>query len=135
MTPISNAQEPPRSVFADDGPVTHPEPVTAPRPEPEPETDDRPAVAWPRFTLPELADQEALAYHAWRNPAGDLFARTMEELAQKIRFTGASTPADYWDRIEVMDAAVRQQWEQVGFDEGFRAGRASVVGLNWNPTE
>jgi hypothetical protein len=89
--------------------------------------DADPATAQPRMdpgpdaTLAEKADREANAYRAWGTPVGDLFARTFEELATKIRMTQATTPDEYEGRIEVLDAGIREQWEARGYEEGRRS--------------
>src|SRR4051812_8188414 len=68
--------------------------------------DTEPRPPWPddadgpRFTFAELIDHEALGYRAWETPVGDLFARTMDELAMKVRMTEATTPDEYEARIE-----------------------------------
>ena len=75
------------------------------------------------LTLDALADHVASFFRTFGNGAGDLFARTMEELAQKIRFTGAETPADYEARIEILDAEVNEQREAIAYEEGRQHGR------------
>ncbi len=52
-------------------------------------------------TLVEIVEHEALGYRAWGTPEGDFLARQMERLGQLIRWTGASTPEDHEDRMEV----------------------------------
>ena len=52
-------------------------------------------------TLPEIVEHEALAYRAWQSPEGDFLAGQMDRLAQLIRLTGAATPREHLDRIEV----------------------------------
>jgi hypothetical protein len=90
------------------------------------EIDDRPP--WPddsdgpRFTFPELVEQEALGYRAWGNEVGDFLARQMEELAQLIRCTHATTPDEYESRKAAWDAEVRDAWEARGFEAGRRCG-------------
>jgi hypothetical protein len=72
-----------------------------------------------RLTLADLAEHQAAFYRRWHNGAGDLFGRIMEDLAQKIRYVSAETPADFEAREETIDRDARQTWEEVGF----RAGR------------
>lgn len=77
----------------------------------------------PRFTLAGLADQEAASYRAWGNPVGDLFARHMDELAEKIRLIDATTPQEYEAQIEVYEDDIRGRWEARGYDAGLEASR------------
>jgi hypothetical protein len=74
-------------------------------------------------TLAELVDHEALAYRAWTTPEGDFLARQMERLAQLVRWSGARTPQEHEDRMEVWDADIRQQWEDRGYQAGYEQGR------------
>lgn len=89
----------------------------------EPTPDDRPAESWPRFTLAELADQEAMAYRAWCNDVGELFAKHMDELALKIRMTDATNVEEYEGRIEIYEDEIRANLEARGFDAGLQAAR------------
>lgn len=76
----------------------------------------------PDATLADKADREASAYRALGTPEGDLFARSMDELALKIRMTQATTPDEYEGRIEVLDGDIRERWEARGYEEGRRSG-------------
>lgn len=76
----------------------------------------------PRFSFPELIDQEALGYHAWGTPVGDFMAHEMEKLAQMVRWTQATTPAEHEARMAVWDAEIREQWEARGYEAGRSAG-------------
>ena len=84
---------------------------------------DAPALNGQPQTLAEIVDHEALGYRAWGTQAGDFLARQMERLAQLIRWTGASTPEDHEDRMEVWDAEIRDRYWDMGFHEGLVAGR------------
>src|SRR5271157_4296775 len=75
------------------------------------------------MTLLEIVEHEALGYRAWGTPEGDFLARQMERLAQLIRWTGASTPEDHEDRMEVWDAEIRDRYWDMGYHEGLEAGR------------
>jgi hypothetical protein len=55
--------------------------------------------------------------------AYDFLASEMERLAQLIRFTGATTPQEHEERIEVLEAEIREQWFDQGYTEGREAGR------------
>lgn len=92
--------------------------------EPRIDDDDRPDAEPPgRFTFVEQIDQEALGYRAWGTPVGDFLARVMERTAQLVRWTGASSPQEHEDRMEVWDASIREQWYDRGFEEGRRQCR------------
>jgi hypothetical protein len=82
------------------------------------------------MTLAEVVDHEAMGYRAWGNPAGDFLARQMERLAQLIRWTGAATPEEHEERMEVWDEEVREQWFDRGYHEGCEAGRREAVRLH-----
>ena len=71
----------------------------------------------------EIVEHEALGYSAWGTPEGEFLARQMDRLAQLIRWTGASTPEDHEDRMEVWDAEIRDRYWDMGFHEGLVAGR------------
>jgi hypothetical protein len=75
------------------------------------------------LTLAEAVDHEAIAYHAWGTPVGELLARHMERLAQLIRWTGATTPEEHDARMEVWDDDLRRRWEECGYAAGVEAGR------------
>ncbi len=91
------------------------------------EFDDRPVwpddADGPRFTFAELIEQEALGYRAWRTDVGDFLARQMERLSQLIRWTGATTPEQHEERMEVWDAEIRDRYWDMGYHEGLEAGR------------
>jgi hypothetical protein len=76
----------------------------------------------PQFSFPELIDQEALGYRAWETPVGDFLAREMEKLAQMVRWTQATTPAEHEARMAVWDNEIREQWEARGYEAGRSAG-------------
>ncbi len=92
-------------------------PLTTDHCEAQPSPNGRPT------TLAELVDHEALAYRAWGTPEGEFLARQMERLAQLVRWTGATTPADHEDRMEVWDETLREDWERRGYEAGYAAGR------------
>jgi hypothetical protein len=74
-------------------------------------------------SLAETIDHEALAYRAWRTAEGDFLAEQLERLAQLVRWTGASTPREHLDRMEVWDASIREQHFEQGYAEGYEAAR------------
>src|SRR5271157_308830 len=74
-------------------------------------------------TMLEIVEHEAEGYRAWRTPEGEFLARQMDRLAQLIRWTGATTPEDHEDRMEVWDAEIRDRYWDMGFHEGLVAGR------------
>jgi hypothetical protein len=58
--------------------------------------------------LAELVDREAMAYREQNTVEGEFLARHLDRLAQSIRFVGASTPKEFDERIEVLEAGRRQ---------------------------
>jgi hypothetical protein len=86
---------------------------------PGPDTADEPAEApAPLLSLAELVEAVAVAYRSWPVAAGAMIARHLEDLAQRIRFVSATTPAEYEARAELIDRESRDQWEAIGFDAG-----------------
>ncbi len=73
------------------------------------------------MTLVESVDHEALAYRAWGTPIGEFLAEQMERVAFLVRFTGATTPREYADRVEVLELGLREE----AFDRGYAEGSAS----------
>lgn len=81
-------------------------------------------VATPKpQTLVEWVDHEALGYRAWGSDAGNFLAEQMERVAQLLRFTGATTAAEYAQRIEANEFSVAEQH----FEHGYKEGRGSAL--------
>jgi hypothetical protein len=74
---------------------------------------------YPPLSLIEQIDHEALGYRSMQTEFGDFLAGQLERLAQLVRWTGAATPAEHVDRMEVWDSEIRQQW----FDQGLTAAQ------------
>jgi hypothetical protein len=74
-------------------------------------------------SLVEVVEHEALGYRAWRTAEGVFLARQMDRLAQLIRWTGARTPEDHEDRMELYDRDLRDRYFEQGFAEGLEQGR------------
>jgi hypothetical protein len=74
--------------------------------------------------LAGLAEFQAQFFRGWGNGAGDLFGRVMEELSQKVRFVGAVTPEDFEAREQTIEQEAREQWEDVGYEQGKAAAKA-----------
>jgi hypothetical protein len=72
--------------------------------------------------LAELVSHEAMAYRAWTLLRSNFLACQLDRLAQLIRFVGASTPNEFDERIEVLEADVREQWFRNGYEDGMEAG-------------
>jgi hypothetical protein len=70
----------------------------------------------PTLSLAELVDRQADAFRAWPIDAGRMIAEALDELAMKIRMTGATTPAEFDARVEVVNRDLRETWEAVGYD-------------------
>ncbi len=67
-------------------------------------------------------DREADAYRALGTPLGGLIAGALDELALKVRLTGAATPDEYEGRVAVLDDDIRRRWEDIGYENGRREG-------------
>jgi hypothetical protein len=75
------------------------------------------------LSLADLADHVATHFRGWHNGAGDLFAKTLEELGQKIRFTQAETPGDFEARLEILEADHDDSHYRAGYENGLIIGR------------
>jgi hypothetical protein len=73
--------------------------------------------------LAKLVEHQAAFYRAWPTEAGALIAETVDDLAAKVLATDARTPNEYRARIGVLDDEARDQWQEVGYQEGLAAGR------------
>jgi hypothetical protein len=71
-------------------------------------------------------DLEAMSYRSQGTPIGDFLADQMERLAQLVRFTGAITPQEHLDRMEVLDAQIAEQHFERGYSEGLEVGLRQV---------
>jgi hypothetical protein len=115
-----------------------PEPTLAFEPIPEDDTDYREwqsesaarehLDAGERLTLAELVDRQTDFYWSWGNPAGEMLARAMDELALKVRMTDATTPAEFAARADELEDANRETWEAVGYDAGRESCRCGPGG-------
>ena len=74
-----------------------------------------------------MVEHEALSYRAWGTPAGDFLAERLERVAQLVRLTGASTPAEHNDRMAVWDDDIRQREFDRGYSEGIEAARRELA--------
>jgi hypothetical protein len=80
-------------------------------------------------TLAELVDHQADFYRGWGNPVGTMLAKHMKELALRIRWIKAETPADYEARHEIVEQDARDTWFRQGFEEGRQQGRSEAGAL------
>jgi hypothetical protein len=67
------------------------------------------------LSLAEFVGREARGYRDRGTPEDHLVAETLERLAQLIAWTGAATPQEHRDRMEVWDETLRSQWWQRGY--------------------
>ena len=74
-------------------------------------------------SLAELVDHEALGYRGWKTAEGDFLAEQLERLAQLIRWTGAATPQEYTDRMEVWDDEIRDR----AFERGYQSAQDEAL--------
>ena len=86
---------------------------------PTPSSPSKSGASGRPASLAEIVDHEAFGYRQWGTPDGDFLARQMERLAQLVRWTGAESPQQHDDRMEVWEEEVRRQH----YDQGFTAGR------------
>jgi hypothetical protein len=101
-----------------------PAPAVEEIPVPAPIAGGAPVTAEPA-ALVEVVDHEALAYRTWKTPEGDFLAEQMERLAQLIRWTGATTPQEHTDRMEVWDDEIRDQ----AFEQGYHCAQDDALEL------
>ncbi len=57
------------------------------------------------------------------NRNGDFLAAQMERLAKLIRWTSASNPIDFDDRIEIYERDLRERLFEQGYHDGLEVGR------------
>jgi hypothetical protein len=76
------------------------------------------------LNLPELVEYQAQFYKSWPTAAGAMIATALESLAQKIRYVGAATPEDFEARADTIEHEAREQWQEIGYQEGLAAGRS-----------
>jgi DNA polymerase III sliding clamp (beta) subunit (PCNA family) len=97
------SQESTSSIPSD--PPSDPEPITVSRVAPEPLSDPEPSRYTRRvahgLTLAESIDHEADRLEARCNGAGRLMARALRELAESVRWSGATTPDEHEARMEL----------------------------------
>jgi hypothetical protein len=92
--------------------------------------------------LAELVEHQSGFYDAWPTDAGKMIAEALGDLAAKIRYVGATTPAEWDARAETIEQEARQQWEDIGFEQGKAAalaecerkhGRTPTAGFGGHP--
>jgi hypothetical protein len=64
-----------------------------------------------------------MSYLAWNDEFGAFIAEHLERLAQLVRWTGATTPADHNDRMEVWDDEISTRHYDRGYEDGLEAAR------------
>ena len=71
----------------------------------------------------EVVEHEAMGYRAWGTSTGRFLAEQMSRIAQLIRWTGATTPEDHEDRMEIYDRELRDRFYEQGYQDGQEDGR------------
>jgi hypothetical protein len=71
----------------------------------------------------EVVEHEAMGYRAWGTSTGRFLAEQMSRIAQLIRWTGATTPEDHEDRMEIYDRELRDRYYDQGYQDGREDGR------------
>ena len=77
-------------------------------------------------TLAEYVDDEARSYRSQGTPEAAFIAEHLERLGQLIRWTGAATPAEHNDRMEIWDEEIRAQHYDRGYSDGVAAARREL---------
>jgi hypothetical protein len=72
----------------------------------------------------ELVDHQVAFFRSWPIAAGAMIARHLEALAGKIRLTDSTTPEEFEARSDEADRQARQQWEDIGCEQGKAAALA-----------
>ncbi len=72
-------------------------------------------------TFLEIVEHEAMGYRAWGTATGRFLADQLARLAQLIRWTGAQTPEDHEDRMEVYERELRERFYEQGYRDGARS--------------
>lgn len=75
------------------------------------------------MTLVEIVEHESMGYKAWGVPAGKFLHDQLGRIAQLLRWTGARTPEEHEDRMEVYDRELRDCYYDRGYHDGLEAGR------------
>ena len=75
------------------------------------------------MTLLEIVEHEAMGYNAWNSPAGKFLSDQLARIAQLLRWTGARTPEEHEERMEVYDRELRDRYYDQGYHDGLEAGR------------
>jgi hypothetical protein len=74
-------------------------------------------------SLVEMIDHEARAYRERGDSFGRFLSRQLERLAQLVLWTGAETPEDHEDRMEVWDSEIASRHYDSGFESGLEYAR------------
>ena len=82
-------------------------------------------------SLAELIDDEARAYRDRGDSIGRFIADHLDRLAQLVRWTGATTPDQHEERMEIYDDELRAKHYDRGYEDGLEAAR-NEYGLSLN---
>ncbi|MGP0067076.1 MAG: hypothetical protein ACLQGP_26215 [Isosphaeraceae bacterium] len=74
-------------------------------------------------TFPESIDHEAIAFRAQGTEIGRFIADQLDRIAQLVRWTGATSPQEHLDRLEIWDAEIAAQHFDRGYEAGLETGR------------
>ena len=75
------------------------------------------------LTLAEMIDDEARAYRERADSIGRFIADHLGRLAQLIRWSGAQSPDQHEERMEIWEDEIRAKWFDRGYDAGLEAAR------------
>ncbi len=76
-------------------------------------------------TLADQVDHEALAFRSRGDATGRFLADHLDRLAQLVGWTGAQTPDEHEERMEVWEDEIRAKW----YDRGYEAGLEEASGI------
>lgn len=84
-------------------------------------------------TFLEQVEHEAMGFRAWNTSTGKFLANQLDRLAQLIRWTGARTPEDHEDRMEIYDRELRERHYDQGYQDGLEAARREARPTTFHP--
>jgi hypothetical protein len=73
--------------------------------------------------MAEHVDCEARAYRDRGNAIGRFIADYLDRLSQLLLWTGAATPEEHVERMEVWDAEIAARHYDRGYEDGIAAAR------------
>jgi hypothetical protein len=81
-----------------------------------------------RYSLVELVEGQSAYFRGMGSPVFDLMADRLDELARDIRATGATSVADFADRLPILEAERLDRLQYDAFNDGFRQAESQALG-------